>query len=159
MYWNILEPSTWQLSPLATTAVVIHLQWMLDRNRVQSVPFTSVYHVPGPRNFNSNCASACQKQSDAIWFCWVKLKKAPLLSTRLWQPLVVAQKYSQYLNELLLKPTVSPPSTASEYSGMIDEELLLPRNVPYVPVEDIESLTVWHQFAKVTTLCQPWLRG
>jgi len=51
MYWNILEPSTWQLSPLATTAVVIHLQWMLDRNRVQSV----YIYVPGPRNFNSNC--------------------------------------------------------------------------------------------------------
>ena len=122
----------------------------------------------GSNLFTSMCqaqeisiATACafQKQSDAICFCWVKLKKAPLLSTRLWQPLVVAQKYSQYLNELLLKPTVSPPSTASEYSGMIDEELLLPRNVPYVPVEHIESLTVWHQFAKVTTLCQPWLRG
>ena len=33
---HALEPS-WQLSPLATTAVVIHLQWMLDRNKVQSV--------------------------------------------------------------------------------------------------------------------------
>ena len=149
MYWN---PQHGICQPLPTTAVVIHLQWMLDRNRVQSV-----YVCLRARPAHSN-----RNLMQSVFVEYFKLKKyeiaehqtvaafsggTKILTVSQWAPAKANGVPS--INGLRISQNTTQKWSMSSCCCQEMHHMY----------EDIESLTVWPQFAKVTTLCQPWLRG